>query len=135
MEQRSEKNSGLAIWFSSLLVATIVKIPSWWKDLLKCVKQCILVNTNLCLFFSNFVWKGQIAWWEEITFLYVNKWFKGDGNIKGSIFMHYTVYGWREKMCRVRRESLNLKDGLLHVDIWSQNEVLKLIKIACTLWS
>ncbi len=31
------------------------------------------------------------------------------------------------------RELLDLKDGLLHVDILSQNEVLKLIQIACTL--
>ncbi len=31
------------------------------------------------------------------------------------------------------RELMDLRDGLLHVDILSQNEVLELIEIACTL--
>ncbi len=31
------------------------------------------------------------------------------------------------------RELLDLRDGLLHVDILIQNEVLELIQIACTL--
>ncbi len=31
------------------------------------------------------------------------------------------------------RELRDLRDGLLHVDILSQNEVLELIQIACTL--
>ncbi len=31
------------------------------------------------------------------------------------------------------RELLDLRDGLLHVDNLSQNEVLELIQIACTL--
>ncbi len=31
------------------------------------------------------------------------------------------------------RELLDLRDGLLHVDILSQNEVLDLIQMACTL--
>ncbi len=41
-----------------------------------------------------------------------------------------------EKRCaEFVRELLDLRDGLLHVDILSQNEVLELIQIACTLWS
>ncbi len=31
------------------------------KTLLKCVKQCILVNTNMCLLFFDFIRKVQIA--------------------------------------------------------------------------
>ncbi len=31
------------------------------------------------------------------------------------------------------REFLDLRDGLLHVDILSQNEVLELIQISCNL--
>ncbi len=39
-----------------------------------------------------------------------------------------------EKRCaEFVRELLDLRDGLLHVDILSQNEVLELIQIACTL--
>ncbi len=41
----------------------------------------------------------------------------------------------REKWAEFVRELLDLRDGLLHVDILSQNEVLELIQIACTLWS
>ncbi len=33
------------------------------------------------------------------------------------------------------RELLDLRDGLLHVDILSQNEVLELIQISYTIWS
>ncbi len=41
MEQRSEKNSGLAIWFSSLPVATIVKKNSLEAQLMeRSVKIC-----------------------------------------------------------------------------------------------
>ncbi len=48
--------------------------------------------------------------------------------------MHYTVK--TEGRCAVCvKDSLDLRDALLHVDILSQNEVLELIQIACTLWS
>ncbi len=60
------------------LMPLLLKIPSLEAQLMnrfvKSVKQYILVNTNLCPFFSDFVWKGQIAWWAEICFLlYVNR--------------------------------------------------------------
>ncbi len=40
-----------------------------------------------------------------------------------------------ERCAEFVRELLDLRDGLLYVDILSQNEVLELIQIACTLWS
>ncbi len=42
------------------LIHTLYQL-SYQENMLRCVKQCILVNTNMCLFFSNFVWKWQIA--------------------------------------------------------------------------
>ncbi len=42
----------------------------------------------------------------------------------------------KERRCaEFVKELLDLRDGLLHVDILSQNEVLELIQLACTLWS
>ncbi len=39
--------------------------------------------------------------------------FNGNGNLKGNIFMHYTVYGYlRETMCRVVRELLDLSNWI-----------------------
>ncbi len=39
----------------------------------------------------------------------------------------------REDVHNFLRELLDLKEGLLHVDILSQNEVLDLIQISCTM--
>ncbi len=45
-----------------------------------------------------------------------------------------TQYTDEERRCaEFVRELLDLRDGLLHVDILSQNEVLEFIQIACTL--
>ncbi len=44
--------------------------------------------------------------------------------------------GNEERRCaEFVRELLDLRNGLLHVDILNQNEVLELIQIAFTLWS
>ncbi len=62
--------------------------------------------------------------------------FKSDGNLKGSIFVQSQGMDNEERRCaEFVRELLDLRDGLLHVDILSQNSVLELIQIACTLWS
>ncbi len=62
--------------------------------------------------------------------------FKGDRNIKWSIFIHYTVYRWREKMCWVSKGVTGYKGWIAACRyILSQNEVLEFIQIAWTLWS
>ncbi len=58
------------------------------KRFVKMCKTMYLVNTNLCLFFSDFVWKGQIAWWEEICFWMSTVGFKCDGNLKGIVHLN-----------------------------------------------
>ncbi len=75
------------------------------------------MNTNLCIFFSDFVWNWQIALWEEISFFYVS----GQGlralEILRSALCITQCLDYEERRCaEFVRELLDLRDELLHDD-------------------